>query len=126
MYTIMRDLLDSSYPEQKVTVTASDPPFITPNKNALMRRKNWIMHTGRVEEAGALSERVRTLITRRSSKWLNNIDIWKNSKDVWSKVNEVPRGTSKQRDQRVDGITAQELDDYYATISTDLNYRAPF
>jgi hypothetical protein len=125
MYTIMRDLLDLFYPDKKITVTTSDPPFVTSFIKALLRRKNRIMRAGRVEEAGALSERVRTLITRRSSKWLSNIDIRKNPKDVWSKVNEVLRGTSKQRDLHVDGITAQELNDYYAAISTDFNYRAP-
>ena len=83
----MRDLLDLFYPEKKITVTTSDPPFVTTFIKALLRRKDRMMRAGRVEEAGALSERVRTLITRRSSKWLSNIDIRKNPKDVWSKVN---------------------------------------
>lgn len=125
LYAIMHDLLDSFYPEEYITVTSSDPPFVTPVIKALLRRKNRLMHKGRVEEASALSERVRTLITRRSSKWLRNVDIRKNPKEVWNKVSEVLHGTRRKNSVQVDGITAQVLNEHYASISTDAGYQAP-
>ena len=39
MYGVMADLLNFFYPERAVTVTASDPPYITPAVKALLRRK---------------------------------------------------------------------------------------
>lgn len=125
LYTIMQDLLDTFYPVEYITVTSSDPPFVTPIIKALLRRKNRLMRKGRIEEASALSERVRTLITHRSSKWLRNVDIRKNPKEVWNKVNEVLHGTRRDCSKQVDGITAQALNEHYASISTDADYQAP-
>jgi len=39
-------------------MTSRDPAYITPQKKAMLRRKNWLMRAGRVEEAGALSARI--------------------------------------------------------------------
>ena len=60
----MRELLDRFYPERQVTVTAADPRFITPIVKAMLRRKNRLMHAGRMEEADAMALRVRKAITR--------------------------------------------------------------
>jgi len=40
MYAVMRDLLDRFYPEREISVTSSDPKFVTPAVKALLRRKN--------------------------------------------------------------------------------------
>ena len=66
MYGIMLDLLDTFYPEREitVTVTSSDPPYVTPTVKALLRRKNRLMRAGRTDEAGATAARIRTIITR--------------------------------------------------------------
>ena len=53
------------------------------------------------------------------------IDISKNAKDAWSKVREVIRGTQRNSDCQVEGITAQILNDHYAAISTDTDYLPP-
>jgi len=37
MYGAMVDLLNFFYPERTVTVTTSDPPYITPAVKALLR-----------------------------------------------------------------------------------------
>jgi len=41
------------------------------------------------------------------------------------KVHEVLRGTGKNCNRQVDGLTAQVMNDHYAAISTDSHYRAP-
>jgi hypothetical protein len=94
----------------------------------MLRRKNRLMRAGRVAGAGALAARVRTVttvITQRSSKWLRNIETRENAKHAWAKVREVIRGTCRSGFRQVDGLTAQVLNDHFAPISTDVNYRAP-
>ena len=46
MYNIMVDLLDRFYPEREITLTSSDPPFVTPAAKAQLRRKNRLMRAG--------------------------------------------------------------------------------
>jgi len=77
----MIDLLDRFYPEREITVTSS---HVTPTIKALLRRKNRLMRAGRTEEAEAIACRVRTTITRTSSKWLRIVDTRKSPKDAWS------------------------------------------
>jgi len=72
MYKVMSDLLDCFYPEREITVTSTDPCFVTPAVKAMLRRKNRLMHAGRIEEAGALASRIRTVITRRNMTLLCN------------------------------------------------------
>ena len=67
MYRRMQELLDRFYPERQITVTTSDPHYVTPAVKAMLRRKNRLMRCGRVEEASAIAKRVRCVITRRSS-----------------------------------------------------------
>ena len=123
VYAAMCDLLDAFYPERQVTVTSSDPRYITPAVKAMLRRKNRLMRAGRINEADAIAFRVRKVITRQSMKWLRDIDVRKNAKDAWAKVREITRGTSGGNRQPVSGITAQMLNEHYAATSTDANYQ---
>jgi len=80
MYSLMYDLLNQFYPEREITVTSSDPHYVTPQVKAVLRRKNSLMRAGRTDEADALSGRIRTVITRSSSKWLRKVDTSKSPK----------------------------------------------
>jgi len=125
MYSLMYDLLDQFYLERAITVTSSDPHYVTPPVKAMLRRKNRLMRAGRTDEADALTGRIRAVITRNSSKWLRKVDTTKSPKHAWMKVREVLRGTGKNCNRQVDGLTAQVMNDHYAAISTDSHYRAP-
>ena len=59
IYSMMYELLDTYYPERSVTITSSDPPYITPSIKCMLRRKNKLMRSGRVEKAAALAEKNR-------------------------------------------------------------------
>ena len=80
------------------------------------------MRAGRTEEADALALRICTAITRRNTKWLQNIDTRKHAKGAWSKVREITHGEGK-RNSPVNGLTAQVLNDHYVAISTDTKYQ---
>jgi len=71
-YAYASGLLDAFYSERTITVTSRDPSYVTPEINAKLRRKNRLMHAGRVEEAGALARQIGHDITRRSKHQLSN------------------------------------------------------
>jgi len=123
MYAIMKSLLDRFYPERQITVTSTDPHFVTPTVKAMLRRKNRLMRAGRTDEAGALARHVRTVIVRQNSSWLRNVNTRKCAHDAWKKVREVTGGRMRREHHDVDGITAQVLNDHYANISTDQQYQ---
>ena len=50
-YDIAVQLLNRFYPERTVTVTTRDPDYMTAGIKARLRRKNRLMHAGRIEEA---------------------------------------------------------------------------
>jgi len=108
MYRHMQELLDRFYPERQITVTTSDPHYVTPAVKAMLRRKNRLMRCGRVEEASAIAKRVRSVITSRSSVLLRNNDIRRNVRETWAKVREVMRGHSSV-DDTMDSDLTNEL-----------------
>ena len=67
------------------------------------------MRAGRTDEAGATAARIRTIITRSSTRWLRTIDTRKSAKNAWAKVCEVIKGSVSRVGDQVDGLTAQVL-----------------
>ena len=97
--------------------------FMTAAIKANLRRKNRFVRAGRVEEANALAKRIDRDITRRCQTRLRKVDGKVDVKGTWAAVRQL---TGRQQDSsQVDGITAESLNQHYATISTDSNYRAP-
>ena len=47
-YCSALNLLNRFYPENTITLTSRDPEFVTPAIKASLRRKNRLMHSGRV------------------------------------------------------------------------------
>lgn len=123
-YTAACDLLDTYYPERTITVTSRDPSFLTGHIKAMLRRKNRLMRRGRTEEASALAHRVSLEITRRTKNRLSLLRENVDSRDIWSAVRQLT-GKNKQHENRVEGISAQSLNDHYCKISTDTSYSEP-
>ncbi len=119
----MHSLLNQFYPERSITITTADPQYVTPAIKAMLRRKNRLMRSGRTDEAGAIAERIRHHITCYNSRWLRNTDTRKRPQAAWCKVREVMHGSGMCATNPVDGITAQVLNDHYASISSDDDYR---
>jgi len=107
------NLLDKFYTLRTVTVTPRDPPYVTPEIKAKLRRKNRLMHMGRVDEAEALAARIGKDIARHRQHQLKHID---EAKDLWAAVRKLTG--RRQQAGTVDGITAEQLNNHYAGIST--------
>jgi hypothetical protein len=122
-YSCALGLLDEFYPEKTVTMTTRDPNCINPEIKYKLRRKNRLMRAGRVEEAGALAERIGKDMARHSKSQFNKIDSKVNAKDMWAAVRKL---TSRQHEpSEVEGVTAESLNDHYAAISADYSYTSP-
>src|SRR5208282_5503596 len=110
-------------PTRTVSMPAKTPSYITPLVKSLLRRRNKLMHRGKICEANSLAAKIGKLISEFRSKFLANVDA-KSSKQVWKMVNGV-RGklvkdaTLKFGDQPVD---IQALNKHFASIATDDNY----
>jgi len=113
-------LLNAFYPEQSITVTSRDPDYVTPAIKAKLRRKNWLMSSGKVEAAGAIAIQISKNITRRSNTCLNKLKERTDSKAIWTAVMYVTK--KRLHTAKVDGIDAQSLNQHYAGISTDQQY----
>ena len=90
---------------------------------ANQRRKNRFVRAGRVEEANALAKCIGRDITRRCQTRLSKVDGKVDVKGMVGSGQTVDRSTANS--SQVDGVTAESLNQHYATISTDSNYRAP-
>jgi len=90
-----------------ITVTSRDPDFVTPDIKAMLRRKNRLMRAGRVEEAGALTERIGKAVTRRSKKRLCRIDRQHGAKAMWEALRQMTG--RRQNVSVVDGVSADSL-----------------
>ena len=123
-YNLATCLLDTFYPERTITVTSRDPPFVTADIKAKLRRKNRLMRKGRVEEAGALAKIIGNDIRQQQQNILSRIDHKSDVKQVWRVVRELT-GKSQTGSASVQGITANTLNQHYASISTDSVYQAP-
>jgi len=122
-YAAVHSLMDHHYPERTVTVTSADPHFITPEIKSTLRRKNRLMHAGKIEQANALASKVGTMITKANSKLLADINPKDSSATLWSRIKQITNKSTSHKTP--DGVTAAVLNSHYAAISTDASYRPP-
>jgi len=114
-YSSALRLLDQFYPETIISQTSRDPAHITPAIKAMLRRKNRLMRAGRVEEAGALAERIVIAIQLRCKRRLARFDGKTDAKSMWAAVRQL---TGRQPSVvSVDGVTAETLNDHYTRLS---------
>ena len=121
-YAIAHELLDHYYPQSSITVGERDPSFVTPLIKKLLRKRNKLMRSGKIEKAEAITQWVisQCVISRCQSACSN---LQRGSKQMWDKVREI-RG--KQASNRKSlSVNISDLNRHYASISTDPNYTSP-
>ena len=122
-YSIAYELLDCFYPVQTITITSRDPEYITPAVKSKLRRKNRLMHQGRIEEASALSKRIADDITKLCNTRLSKLDGRVDARGMWAAVRQLTG--RKQDTAEVSGASADSFNQHYANISTDTMYVHP-
>ena len=82
-------LLNEFYPERTISISSRDPEYITPIIKASLRRKNRLMHAGRVEEASALAEHIGKEIDTKCKTRLTKLGSKVDSKGMWAAVKQL-------------------------------------
>ena len=85
-YKAALELLNRFYPERSITVSSSDPYYLTPAIKAKLRRRNRLRRAGRVDEANALAQRIGKDIANRNRSRLSRINPKTCAKDLWKAV----------------------------------------
>jgi len=125
LYVLLNSLLDSVYPIQLVSVSSRDPYYYTPLIKHLLRRKNRLMRAGRVERAGALAVRIGRCIRDAVSGWMvHQTEGAVGTRQLWRQVS-IVQGKGRRPPCVVPGISANDLNEHYARISTDSSYVTP-
>jgi len=70
----------------------------------------------RTEEAGALAKRIPAAVTHKSSSWLYAKLTPESVLKKYGLKCVIIRGRTTNNDNRVDGLTGQTFNDYYAAI----------
>jgi hypothetical protein len=126
LYTQLHRLLDTYYPERTVTITTSDPPYVTPVVKRMLRKKNALMRSGKVEQAAALSKKIGDAIKAHNTAEFSNVDVLSDNRNVWAKVRQLTgRSKAGTDENQTSAVTADLLNVHYASISTDSDYKAP-
>ena len=121
-YQIAGYLLDKFYPMKTVSITSADPDYMTPEIKFLLRKKNILMHSGKIEEASAVAGKIGKEIARRNSASLNHLGKDSTTNELWQAVRQVTGKNKNKSTQAIPGITATILNDHYSAISTDTAY----
>ena len=118
----MNDLLNKYYPLKSITIYDKDPYFITPEIKCLLRLKNKMMRSGRLQCADSLSRRICERIARCNANYFSNKNL--TSRELWGIVRKL-MGKEPSGEGQDSTFTATMLNNHYAKISTDPHYACP-
>jgi len=112
-------MLDTYYPLHTVTVTNKDPYFVTPKiKFMLSPKRNKLMRKSRVAEAESITKRIKDSIATQAKSTFSTSK--RGSKELWKKVKQIK--CKAKTSNRPMHVTVQQLNQHFATISTDPHY----
>src|SRR6218665_996 len=115
--------LDTIYPIKMVTMTSTDPPYMTPAIKLLLKKKNRLMGGGRLEETSAYTSRVGQAIKRAIREDLSDIDPRSGMRDLWRRVGEVTKARASREPEG--DLSVEDFNSHYAEISRDASYEPP-
>ena len=121
LYSQLYQLLDAYYPESTVTITTSDPPYVTPVIKCMLRKKNALMRSRKVEQAAALSKKIGDAIKKHNTSEFSNVDVLSDSKSVWAKVRQLTGRCKTTTDSSA--VTSDSLNEHYVQVHRELSVR---
>ena len=121
-YIYLQSLLHSFYQEHTITITSREPIYMTPVLKALLRRKNRLMRAGRTDEGSALASRSGPSYSHETVLTCDE-PARRTSNTRGKKVHEIT-GRHNHTSGAPPGVTADLLNQHYASVSTDKSYHA--
>ena len=119
--TIIHKNMDICMPLKTVTVSSRDPSWMTPLVKSLIRRKTKIGSTqrGRLQE---INSKINCLICKNRRNLLN---APVGSKEWWRQVDNLSQRRLSSAKASLDTQSLQELNDYFADLCWDPDYKEP-
>ena len=119
-YSCALELLDRFYPERSVTVSSRDPYYITPQIKYMLREKNRLMRIRNIDAANALAFQIGKAIARRDSTQFVKTNHVTDPSQFWKAVTSFKK---QQQAQDNCGLSAEKLNNHYASVSIDKQYK---
>ena len=123
-YKELESLLDTYYPERTVRISSRDPEYMTPAIKRNLKVRNKLVRQGHTEKADVLSKRIEIEIAKKNSIMMRSAGGKVTSKEMWAAVKKLTHRATNT-DQAVAGIDAISLNEHYAHISNDSDYKLP-
>ena len=119
-YDVITKALNDYFSMKLCTISNRDPPYITAEVKSLLRTKNHLMHSGKIELASALGTKIGTLIARYNSTRLTQAP---DSVNLWDEVRRLTGSTKAHIFP--ESLNASVLNAHYTVISSEPQYRSP-
>jgi hypothetical protein len=126
-YEVIMQLLNTYYPERSITITSADPPYVSPAVIMRLRQKNKLMRAGKLGRAESLAVKIgAAIMIYNSTELKQRVDVTVDSRSIWAKVRQLTGHSKSSTDPGYcPKITAEVLNNHYASISSDPAYRQP-
>jgi len=124
MYELFLDqckaLIDCNVPARMVSLGPRDPDFVTPLIKSLLRARNKLRRSGKLEQANTLATKINRLIAQERSRTLSRLNS-ANPKQLWRAVRKVSSSQNTVCHPLLQDIDA--VNDFFVNISYDSNYK---
>ena len=91
----------------------------------MLRQKNKLMRSGRVEKAAALASKIGRAIRNYTNAEFSRVQSMSSAHTVWMKVRQLTGRSKNQVNNCHSDLSADKLNDHYDTVSSNANYAAP-
>src|SRR3981081_3736114 len=110
-------MLDTHFRLRAITLSDRDPPYVTPFIKQMLRNKNKLMQSNKIDQANALAGRIGSAINNFNAASLRKCNHRLNSSDMWAKGNQLLHKTRETAN--CESVTALSLNSHFTQISTD-------
>jgi len=125
--TVLQDALDNVSGFKYITMRDKDPPYITPAIRILLRKRDKLTRRGQITQADLLSKKIGKAIERARANSLKKANA-SDTRQLWQVLRTSRNWSGKKRSNSSFNLspdfnpTANDLNSYYAGVSTDPLY----
>jgi hypothetical protein len=96
LLNVLHNVLDNVLGYKMITIRNSEPCFVTPEVKILLRKRNKLLHSGRLNEAEALTCKISRLILKIKANLLSKADH-RDIRQLWQVVQSSSYMKTKSR-----------------------------
>ena len=118
---VMHFILDNVVGYCTVSIRDKEPPYITPYIKLLLKKRNRLMHRGRVAEAEILANNIGKRIANIRANFLKKANL-KDTKHLWKLVNGSSTVPMISKKDNYTCVTPDNLNKHFSKVATDDMY----